>query len=263
MIEKSPASLRLMTVNERIDSFTGWFQTEIRLISEINYGRREEVYKRLLFCCLIDTITDATVLCEAPGKVSDPKRVNKSKFLVAIERYGKWPSCNKVSYIFLKELLSRTENPKFGGVKEHLAGEPDWPDESVVNISRDLDVEWFEKNWPRDPKGKPAVIAEKTFRDLRHHALFYHFRNKLVHEIRAVNQEYEINPDEEYPFYHRGQDCTSEPNRTFWHLVHPPQFVKTLALNILNGLAADCRQNQIDPWQHLAREPYWSEKQQP
>ena len=58
MIEKSPASLRHMTVDERIDSFTGWFQTEIRLISEINYGRREEVYKRLLFCCLIDTITD-------------------------------------------------------------------------------------------------------------------------------------------------------------------------------------------------------------
>jgi hypothetical protein len=259
MAEKSLASLRRITVNERIDSFTRWFQTEIRLISEINFGQREEVYKRLLFCCLIDTITDATDLREAPGKESDPEQVNKPKFLKAIERYGKWPSYNKVSYVFLKLLLSKTEDPKFGGVKKHMAGVPDWPDESIVSISRDLDEEWFEKNWPRDSCQKPVKIAKKTFRDLRHDMLFYHFRNKLVHEVRAVNPEYETNLDEKYPFYHRGQDCTAEPNRRFYHLVHTPQFVKTLALNILDGLATDCRRNQIDPWKHLAKEPYWSE----
>lgn len=237
-------------LEQQINSFTSWFEREIQLISETNFSRREEVYKRLLFCCLIDTITRAIVFSD--GRKPGSQRGNKDKFLEAIRRYGNWPTYNKVSHPYLYARLSETKDSKFDKVKEYMAN---WPNETIVETSCDLDLQRLETIWPRESGGELLKIKKKyRLQDFTHDRLFYDFRNKLVHEIKTEILELEIEPDRQYPFYIKRIDQTIQPYKEDWILVHPPKFVENLASDILNGLSNDCRRYKINPWQQLIAE---------
>jgi len=253
------ASVDSTQVDKGIDLFFSHFKNVIETISSSSCSRNEDVYKRLLFCCLIDTISDVVEL-PAPHSNINAKQDDKAKFLYAIRRFGEWPEHDRVSRPYLDKLLSETTDPRLDPLKEWLASLETLPNTSIVKISYDLDLKLIEKLWPKDANNQPVKINKKTFSDLRHDSLFYFFRNKLVHEMRAVNPEAYVGPNHLEPFYHRGQDETEKPFRVYWLLTHPPKVVEKLALRILKGLTEDCRQRKIDPGKRLFAEPYWSER---
>jgi len=248
------------SVNESIDWFDNFFRNELEMVASTRFTRRESVHKRLLFCCLIDAMSDAVDLpCLSPkGSHTD----NKKRFLEGIRLYGKWPACSKVSRPYLESLLSKTTDSAFDKVKDYISQKPNWPNQVIVDTKHDLRFKDLDLHWPRD-KNEPKKIAETRLADLRHDHLLYYFRNKLVHETREVNQEYDTRFDDmpaSRPFYHKGLDWTQNPPSDYWALTHPPKFVEKLAFNILRGLVADCRRRQLDPVKRLSTEPYWSER---
>ena len=259
-----------MTTDNRIDLFAEHFQSEMEMISsaQFRHGRtgfdRSAVYKRLLFCCLIGTVSDVIPPPSGPGAPGNRGEKNKWKFLAAIRLFGDWPDHKRISRPYLEKLLSFTSKPLFEPVKKHIKTLPPWPQNSIVTSAYDLEPNWFEANWPKKAEGQPEKIDNKkgeswSFQDLRHDHLFYGFRHKLVHELRALNPEEAISQDLGTPYYHKGRDLTEHPVRHYWQLKHPPGFVYNLAKRILRGIVADFRSRQVDPGLALWSEPYWSD----
>lgn len=255
-----------MSIDDKIRDFEDHFLNELAMVSSVDFRHnnghgRNGVFKRLLFCCLLDTMSDVIDPAECADAPSNERQQDKWKLLVAIKRYGNWPNHDKVSLPRLSRLLERTTDPNFDSLRNcanHILKTTPWPEGGLIPISNDPSLSWLEAIWPRSAEGKPLKINQCDYNDLRHDRILYSFRNKLVHETRQVIPEGPDTAPEPGPFYHRRR-TVADPVKELWILKHPSKFIEELTMNVLRGLVADHRQRQIDPGERLWTDQLWND----
>jgi hypothetical protein len=228
------------TDNEnKIDRFCQFFSGQVASIDTGDFSGSPNVYRRLLLCCVFDALAKTAFPAE-------PK--NSERFTRLIRDYGAWPDCHRVSLPHLRKLLSLPEalkDPAFADVRAFVESLPSQPSQNEAFLKADPAFSDIDNLWPKQ-NGKPVKLRVKHrnlwAKSIRHDALFYEFRNNLVHEFNA--EEARGLPTHAEPYYLRGR------------MYYTTEFIRTLVVNVIKNLEQHLRNDNINPHDSFIYGPY-------
>lgn len=239
----------IVNTYDPIEIFVTYFKEKIDVISNAKFGTHSDEHqtvrdlKRLLFCCVIDAMSDVVdVPAAGTNKDQDNRndlQIDKARFRKAIKDYGGWPDCSRVCRPQLEALLEEDKasknkggNCNFDGVRAFIKKLPAWPSDGLTPLAAvhkyDPEYEDLEKVWPP----KDGKLCEIT------HAMFlYHFRSELVHKFESCTYQSTLHLGQKEPYYVLVEDeSVNNQHSSYWVLEHPPEFMAKLARSILSGL---------------------------
>lgn len=234
-----------------IEIFVTYFKEKIDAISNAKFGNHRDEdqtvsdLKRLLFCCVIDAMSDVVdVPAEETNKNQGNRKdlqIDKARFLKAIMDYGGWVDCSRVCRPQLEALLlDANKESKFDGVRNFIEKLPAWPsDGTSLAVVRKYDPKCadLEKVWPEEQNGELCKINKVNCRSITHAMFLYHFRSELVHKLESCTYQSALPLGQKEPYYVRVKDESVEnKHSSYWVLEHPPEFMAKLARSILSGL---------------------------
>lgn len=233
-----------MTIAESINQFCSYFEREATAIGRVvvtdgpdfeSGAGNPSRYSKTLYVTAIDTLAGLRFHKSAYPSLA---RRNRERFIRFLEEYGSWPEGDLVSLPFLKdelESLKFLERPLGKHVVTKMlqfstedggALPISKVDESVASL---LALATMERE-------------EEAVNDYRHLALFYRYRNSLVHESRQPGKAMEGLFSIEEPSYH-GYIGDSR-----WYLTYPAAHFESLLKRSITGFRAYLVTNQIDPY---------------
>ena len=216
---------------EHIARFRSFFMEHVESISEIG----SSLYAKLLLSAILDSLSVARY----------PGLKNNARLLKMASECFSWPHHNWVSMQQLRLHLAKLpESNLKRRVSEvcssmqpghmYQLGAVDCPKEDLVAIA--------------ETDNEIRLLGGTT-----HAALFYQYRNSLVHEFREPGNGIEFRPDPE-PFYH----SYMKPPRH--ELVYPVQFFVRSVKSSIAAVADHLEANNIDPYTRYPFGSAWKEK---
>lgn len=239
-----------MNTQSHIDQFFRYWTRQAKVIAETTFVENAEVYRKTLFCCIIDAI--ATVAARG-AKLS-----HRLKFTQAVRDYGNWPDHSKVSTPHVIALLELTDDPSFKKAREYVANLPR-DNTSVVSITKDPEFAVLEQVWPVGNRGSRQLMKiEGVQLDyLRHDNLLYSLRNTLVHEARTHGTSLPLEW-QKVPYYHKVVNLDTGDRS--WSLNYPSAFLITLTENIIVAVEQGCRADNVDPYSFFHFGDFWLQR---
>lgn len=242
-----------MTVAESIDQFCSYFEREADAIGrvqvtngpDINTGAGNQFrYRKVLYVTAIDTLAGLRF-----HETADPQlaRRNRERFICFLREFGSWPEGDLVSIPFLKDELEATElhdRPLGRHVAAQLSkfSTEDGGSLPSSNIDQPLSTLLA---LAKTEKEKEALY------EYQHLALFYRYRNSLVHESRQPGKAMELFDSNGGPYYH---GYINDPR---WYLAYPLPLFKALLKRSIAEFRGYLVANQIDPYSMVEDKARW------
>lgn len=242
-----------MTITESIEEFCLYFEREAAAIGRVTTPPGPDVqtgagnefrYRKTLYVTAIDTLAGLRFHKSAYPQLA---RRNRERFTRFVKEHGSWPEGELVSFPFLKDELEASkllDRPLGRHVTAKLS-DFSTEDGGPLPISR-LD------------EALPALLArattekeEEAVREYQHLALFYRYRNSLVHESRQPGTAMEVFAPTEEPYYH------GNINDPKWYLVYPLPLFEALLQQSITGFHAYLVANLIDPYALVEDKARW------
>ena len=242
-----------MTTAKGIEEFCSYFEREAASIARVTVNEGPDIetgagnqlrYRKMLYVTAIDTLAGLRFHKSAYPSLS---RRNRDRFFRFLKEYGSWPEGDLVSLPFLKDelqsakLLDRPLGRRVTTKMSQFSTE----DAGTVPITK-MDI----------PLSELLALAttereEEAVTEYRHLALFYRYRNSLVHESRQPGTAMDGIFGTEEPSYHSYIDDSR------WYLLYPVAlFEKFLKRSIL-GFRGCLVGNQIDPYSLVEDKARW------
>lgn len=242
-----------MTIAESIDQFCSYFEREAASIGRVcvtggadtnTAAGNEFRYRKTLYATAIDTLAGLRFHKSAYPQLS---RRNRERFIRFLKEYGSWSEGDLVSLAFLKDELEASkllDRPLGRHVTAKLSKFS--TEDGGALASSDID----------EPLVTLVALAttekeEDAVREYQHFALFYRYRNSLVHESRQPGTAMEVFATTEGPYYHGYID---DPR---WHLVYPITLFEGLLKRSIGGFRSYLLANQIDPYSLVDDRARW------
>ena len=179
---------------EKINRFCDYFVGEVGSVP----ANASNLQKKLLFCCLIDTL----------GRAAFPLESSQhTRFVNLVNTFSCWELRKHVS---MQQVLLRlaerklTNNRLCEGLRQRISG---WQTGTVMSAATDPQLDEMMSLADSDQE-------KKVIRECLHTELLYHYRNRLVHEYRESGYGFELSDDGDEPFYHSDSSGV-------WQLVYP------------------------------------------
>lgn len=241
-----------VTIAESIDQFCSYFEREAVAIAHVCVEGGHDIetgagnqsrYRKTLYVTAIDTLACLRFHASAYPQLN---RRNRERFIRFLREYGAWPEGDLVSLAFLKDEL---ETSKLIGrpLGRHVTAElskfstedgGSLPASSIdVPLAALMSLATTEKE-------------EEALREYQHFALFYRYRNSLVHESRQPGTAMEVFATEG-AYYH---GYIGDPR---WYLGYPLTLFQTLLTRSIAGFRSYLKNNQIDPYSLVDDKARW------
>jgi len=209
-----------MSLEDDIQQYIGYFKEQVESIQQLE----SPLFRKILYTGVIDTL----------GRAAFPMmQGHRQRVVQFIDSCSGWQDKDRVSAVQLVLSLEenqRTSGQLYGAMKSRVISWDAW---AIIRPNSDPML---------DEAYNVAVQDEKKFVDeARYIALFYAYRNHLVHEFRMPGYGIEISNNPSTPYYH------SYEGRP-WQLVFPAPFFQRLCLNCLAGLESYLKVEQRNPY---------------
>ena len=204
-------------------------------------------YKKVLMVTALDTLAGIRF-----PKVNYPDLHNKNpkRFIRFISEYGSWEHGELVSTPFLLDSLS-TRNTRNGKLAEYLRDKMNGYDSNSGNYFK-LTV--FDETPSNLLDYATTENEENLIWCYQHYAIFYRYRNFLVHEARTPGYAMDgIRNNENGAFYHGYIGNALEG----WHLAYPVELFVTLLSNSTNGLRDFFQEQNQSPYAFVGDTTRW------
>ena len=242
-----------MDVAKAIEQFCAYFEREAAAIARVSVTDGPDMetgagnqfrYQKTLYVTAVDTLAGLRFHRSAYPQLA---RRNRERFTRFLKEYGSWPEGDLVSLPFLKDhletakLLDRPLGRHVTGKMSKFSTE----DGGTLPISK-MD----------EPLATLLALAttekeEEAVNEYQHLALFYRYRNSLVHESRQPGKAMERIFACEVPSYH-GYIGDSR-----WYLAYPVPLFAQVLKNSTTGFRAYLVSNQIDPYSLVEDKARW------
>ena len=242
-----------MDIAKSIEQFCSYFDREASAIARVTVAEGPDIetgagnqfqYQKTLYVTALDTLAGVRFHKSAYPQLA---RRNRERFTRFLREYGSWPEGELTSLPFLMDQLESSklvDRPLGGHVKAKMS-RFSTEDGGTLPI------------WKMDePLETLLALAttekeEEVVNEYQHFALFYRYRNSLVHESRQPGKAMERIFDVDVPSYH-GYIGDSR-----WYLVYPvPLFAHVLKSSIA-GFRTYLLSNQIDPYSLVEDKARW------
>jgi len=242
-----------MTIAKSIDQFCSYFEREAVAIGRVAVTDGPEMetgagnpsrYRKTLYVTAIDTLAGLRFHKSAYPSLA---RRNRERFIRFLKEYGSWPEGDLVSLPFLKDELesSKLLDRSLG---QHVV-------EKMSQFSNEdggtLPISKMDETLASLLALASIDREEEAVNEYRHLALFYRYRNSLVHESRQPGKGMEgVFPAEE-PSYH-GYIGDSR-----WYLIYPVPLFEGLLKQSIAGFRTYLVTNKIDPYSLVEDKARW------
>lgn len=242
-----------MTVADGIEQFCSYFEREADAIGRVQVANGPDIntgagnqfrYRKTLYVTAIDTLAGLRFHKSAYPQIA---RRNRERFIRFLREFGSWPEGNLVSIPFLKDELEAAkllDRPLGRHVTAQLSkfSTEDGGSLSMSKIDESLS------------KLLALAISEKeedALYEYQHLALFYQYRNSLVHESRQPGKAMEVFDSDGGPYYH---GYNKDP---CWYLAYPLPLFEALLKRSIAGFRGYLLTNQIDPYSLVEDKARW------
>lgn len=242
-----------MDVAKAIEHFCSYFKREAAAIAgvvvsdgpDMDTGAGNQFrYQKTLYVSALDTLAGLRFHKSAYPLLA---RRNRERFTRFLKEYGAWPEGDLVSLPFLKDQLE-TANLLKRPLGRHVTARVtrfSTEDGGTLPISK-MD----------EPLVTLLALAttereEEAVNEYRHLALFYRYRNSLVHESRQPGKAMERVFGSEEPSYH-GYVGDSR-----WYLAYPVLLFARVLKRAIAGFRDYLVSNQIDPYSLVEDKARW------
>lgn len=242
-----------MTVAESIKQFCSYFEREVDAIGRVEVANDPDIntgagnqsrYRKVLYVTAIDTLANLRFHKSAYPQLW---RRNRERFIRFLKEFGSWPEGDLVSIPFLKDELEAAKllDKPLG---RHVAAK-------LSNFSTE-DGGSLPCSEIDEPLSTLLALAitekeEEVLHEYQHLALFYRYRNSLVHESRQPGKAMEVFDSNGGPYYH---GYINDPR---WYLAYPPPLFEALLKRSIAAFRAYLEANQIDPYCMVEDKARW------
>ncbi len=213
-----------MSTQAAINKYCSYFEGQLEQIRSME----NRFYQKILFVVMFDTWARARY----PNVKS-----NKNRFVSLIRECADWAESERVSLPQLSfSLQSSSEKSKLAREIERRFSE--WQYGRINRLNMD----------PLPGALEPFVITgeeRQLIEGSQHAALFYTYRNHLVHEFREPGYGMELSDEGSNPYYH---GMTTREGYETWELVYPIGFFSEIANRVLFNLRIHLETNSVDPY---------------
>lgn len=242
-----------MSIADSIDRFCSYFDREVAAIGRVMVTDGPGIesgsgnptrYRKTLYVTAIDTLAGLRFHKSAYPSLA---RRNRERFVRFLEEYGAWPEGDLVSLPFLKDELESSkllDRPLGKHVVEKVS-QFSTEDGGTLPIS-EMD------------ESAASLLAlatiekeEDAINEYRHFALFYRYRNSLVHEARQPGNSMETIFTVDEPSYH------GYISDTRWYLTYPVVHFEGLLKHSVSSFRTYLDSNQIDPYSLVEDKARW------
>lgn len=215
---------------DAIEQFIGYFEGHIKTIEAV----KPVVYRKLLYAAALDPLARA-----AFGDIKHRERITR-----LIDDLTSWPAKKLVSLPQLELALKEQERTRFRLYRRVHGQLKQWAPGHVLRIIESPPLAELQ------PFASPE--EQKTLNRCRYTALFYTYRNNLVHEFRQPGYGIEMSSDKykDQPYYH------SEIGGP-WQLVFPVAFFSSLYKDAVRGLETFLKRHDRDPYEQFRFGSLW------
>lgn len=242
-----------MTIAKSIDQFCSYFEREAAAIGRVIVTDGPDMetgagnpsrYRKTLYVTAIDTLAGLRFHKSAYPSLA---RRNRERFIRFLEEYGSWPEGDLVSLPFLKDELESSkllERP----LGKHVVAKMS---QFSTEDGGTLPISKMDESVASLLALATAEKEEEAVTEYRHLALFYRYRNSLVHESRQPGKAMEGIFSADEPSYH-GYIGDSR-----WYLTYPAAHFEGLLKRSIAGFRAYLVTNQIDPYSLVEDKARW------
>ncbi len=240
-------------IAKSIEQFCSYFEREASAIGRVSVTEGPDIetgagnqfrYRKTLYVTAIDTLAGLRFHKSAYPNLA---RRNRERFIRFLKEYGSWPEGDLVSLPFLKDELEASrllDRP----LARHVTGKMS---KFSTEDGGTLPISKMDESWPSLLALATTEKEEDAVNEYLHLALFYRYRNSLVHESRQPGRAMEgVFPSEE-PSYH-GYIGDSR-----WYLMYPVNLFEELLKRSIAGFRAYLVTNQIDPYSLVEDKARW------
>lgn len=242
-----------MTVAESIEEFCSYFEREADAIGRVQVADGLDVntgagnpfrYRKVLYVTAIDTLAGLHFHNSAYSRLA---RRNRERFILFLREFGSWPEGDLVSISFLKDELEAAkllDRPLGRRVTAQLSkfSTEDGGSLPIYKIDEPLSTLLA---LATTEKEKDAL------REYQHLALFYRYRNSLVHESRQPGKAMEVFDSNGGPYYH------GYLNDSRWYLAYPLPHFESLLKRSIAAFREYLVTNQLDPYSLVEDKARW------
>lgn len=247
-----------MTVEDQINEFFCYFSRQIEIISNLDINqnniqnagpedRQIHFYQKVLIVTALDTLAGIRFSKDHyPGL----NKKNRERFIRFITEYGGWEHGSLVSTPFLIDGLSKKKLNN-GKLADHLRKKM----QHFNSKSGDYhDPTVFDETPTALLRHAKTEKEEELVWYNQHSAIFYRYRNFLVHEARTPGYAMEgVRNSEDGAFYHGYIGNVLEG----WHLAYPIKLFFMLLTNSINNLKAYYQEQNQDPFSFVGDTTRW------
>ena len=242
-----------MDVAAAIDQFCSYFEREAAAIAQVAVGGVPDAetgagnqfrYQKTLYVSAIDTLAGLRFHKSAYPQLT---RRNRERFTRFVKEYGSWPEGELVSLPFLLdqlEALKLLDRPLGRHVKAKLSpfSTEDGGTLPISKMDEPLPVLLGLASTERE---------EEAVNEYQHFALFYRYRNSLVHESRQPGKAMERIFDIDVPSYH------GYVGDHRWYLAYPVPLFAQVLKSATAAFRTYLVTNQIDPYSLVEDKARW------
>lgn len=236
-------------LNENIESYFKSLEIQLLSISKIEAPEYLKEFKKVLYISFIDQLSSLVY----------PKQPNRKRVIQVLKKFSSWDDGNRISLPHLLRLLRISNEPAFKKLKFYAKRKlKSWKSGEIIKISNDLKFGKLIDLWPQIAKDK-LKIGDIRIENFSHFALFYSYRNCLIHELKAPAFDVGMNL-EKYPFYVHMSDYKEDDSiENHWTLNYPTEFFNTISKNILKELKSYMLKKELDPYKDYMLKHYYIE----
>ena len=242
-----------MTVAESIEQFCSYFESEAAAIGRVQVTNGPDFetgvgnhprYRKVLYVTAIDTLAGLRFHKSAYPQLA---RRNRERFIRLLREFGSWPEEELVSIPFLKDELEAArlhDRPLGRHVTTQLSA-------FTTQHGSSLPISAID-----EPHSTLLALAttekeEEAIYEYQHFALFYRYRNSLVHESRQPGAAMEIFDGNSGAYYEK------RIGDARWHLAYPLPLFETLLKRSIAEFRRYLTANQIDPYSIVEDQARW------
>jgi len=242
-----------MIITESIEEFCLYFEREAAAIGHVTTPQgpgldtgagNESRYRKTLYVTAIDTLAGLRFHKSAYPQLA---RRNRERFTRFVKEHGSWPEGELISLPFLKDELEASkllDRPLGRHITTKLS------QFSTENGGR-MPISRLDEALPALLARATTEKEEEAVREYQHLALFYRYRNSLVHESRQPGTANEIFAPTKEPYYH------THINDSKWYLVYPLLLFEALLQESIAGFRTYLVANLIDPYALVEDKVRW------
>lgn len=219
---------------ESAATFNAHFECELRDIRQV----RKPLHRKILYASVLDPFSRACF---------GQSGTHRDRVSRLIQLLSDWNAHSRVSLPQLMLSLEENKEDSTGGLySEARKALAHWPEGQVIRLQNSPEVTVLQSIAINHEQKNLLARSQYV-------ALFYTYRNTLVHEFREPGYGFEFSNDGTEPYYH---SMMNEP----WQLVFPVAFFDFLISSILSNLGKYFTDNNIAPHDQFDFGSAWRSK---